>query len=233
MQLPRSLRLLWSKYEYDDQGRKRFGAWSQAYSGERYWSLDPLPEEVHLIDIAQGLVNANRYRGQTKEPYNVLTHSVVVSRAVSLLARERGFSEADAKAIGFQGLMHDATEAYLGDVARPLKRMPAMKEYCRVEKLWEDAIFKRFGIHPTEESNALVHEVDHRIVLDEIKVLMRDPDMWARGKRYVGVEPMNAWIPNWNREQSLNQFYNRFDELRPGWTEDNGNNEAIPEVVSA
>ncbi len=215
MNLPRNIRLIYEPYEYDDKGRKRFGAWSQSYSGERYWVMDPLPEEVHLVDIVQGLASANRYRGQTKVPYNVLTHSILVSQGAEDLALFRGFSKPDAAAIGFEGLLHDATEAYLGDVARPLKRMKAMKGYCRVEKLWEDAIYERFGVHPTEESRAIVHEVDHRIVLDEIYVLMKDPDMWRRGHRYAGVTPMFVNIPLWSREESIQHFYERYNYLRP------------------
>ena len=215
MNLPRSIRLLFEPFEYDDKGRKRLGAWSQSYSGERYWSLDPLPEEVHLVDIVQGLVNANRYRGQTKVPYNVLTHSILVSQSAERLATLRGWSSGAARDVGFEGLFHDATEAYLGDVARPLKRMKAMREYCRVESLWEEAIYERFDIKPTPETRKLVHEVDHRIVLDEIGVLMRDPDMWPRGHRYVGVEPLNVVIPNWSREESIKAFYTRYNELIP------------------
>lgn len=213
MNLPRKIRLLYEPFEYDDKGRKRLGAWSQAYSGERYWSLDPLPEEVHLVDIVEGLANANRYRGQTLFPYNVLTHSVLVSEAVERLARQRGWSPAAIRDASIEGLFHDSPEAYLGDVARPLKRMRTMREYCRVEGLWESVIFERFNIKPTRETRKLVHEVDHRIVLDEIQIVMRDPGMWPRGNRYVGVEPLGIEIPKWSPERSKVQFYTRYNEL--------------------
>lgn len=215
MNLPRSIRLLYEPYEYDDKGRKRFGAWSQAYSGERYWSLDPLPEEVHLVDVVQGLVNAARYRGQTKFFYPVLSHSVLVSKAVERIAVSRGWSGQEALDAAFEGLFHDSPEAYLGDVARPLKRMRTMREYRKIEALWETAIYTKFNIKPTTASRELIHEVDHAIVLDEIKVLMRDPDMWARGRRYVGVQPLYIEIPNWTREESVKQFYDRYNYLRP------------------
>jgi hypothetical protein len=215
MKLPRNIRFLYEPFEYDDKGRKRFGAWSQAYSGERYWSLDPLPEEVHLVDIVQGLVNAARYRGQTKFFYPVLTHSVLVSEACERLAIRRGWAVGAVQSVSFQGLLHDATEAYLGDVARPLKRMKAMREYCRVEGLWEDAIFERFDIKPTAETRKLVHEVDHRIVLDEIHTVMRDPDMWRRGNRYVGIDPLVIEIPNWSREEAIKRFYDRYNQISP------------------
>lgn len=215
MNLPRSIRFLYEPFEYDDKGRKRFGAWSQSYSGERYWSLDPLPEEVHLVDIVQGLVNAARYRGQTKFFYPVLTHCVLVSRAVEQRALEKGWSFQASKDAAFEGLLHDASEAFLGDVARPLKRMRTMREYRNVEAKWEHAINNAFNIQPTKQTTKLVKEVDTRIVLDEIWVLMKDPTMWERSGRYPGLEPLGIEIPNWTREECIRQFYTRYNELRP------------------
>jgi 5'-deoxynucleotidase YfbR-like HD superfamily hydrolase len=214
MSLVRKIRLLYEPWELDDKGEKRFGAWSQAYSGTRYWVMDPRPSEVQLIDIVQGLANAARYRGQTKFFYPVLTHCVLVSREVERIALKRGWNEGIAKAAAFEGLLHDAPEAYLGDVARPLKRMRAMRAYRKVEGLWENAIFRKHLVNPTKDSRALVHEIDHRIVLDEIKTLMKDPDMWRRGKRYVNVERLDIEIPELTKNESIKMFYDRFKELR-------------------
>lgn len=211
--LPRKLRFWFEPWDYDDYGRKRLGAWSQSYSGERYWIMDPLPEEVHLVDIVIGLSNAARYRGQTKFFYPVLQHSVLVSQASQALALKRGWTKDNAWTAGYQGLLHDAPEAFLGDVARPLKRMRAMKEYCRVEALWETAIYEKFKVLPTRESSALVHEVDHRIVLDEIQVVMKDPDMWARGGRYSDLEPLGVVVEEMTQMEVIDMFENRCKEL--------------------
>lgn len=213
MKLLRNMRFWFEPWDYDDFGRKRLGSWSQSYTGERYWIMDPRPDEVHLTDIAVGLSNAARYRGQTRFFYPVSTHSVLVSQSVERIALERGWAKSKATEAARQGLLHDASEAYLGDVARPLKRMRAMREYCRVEKLWEDAIFERFNIKPTKASNELVHEVDHRIVLDEIYTFMADPDMWPDSGRYLDVEPLDINVPNLTREQSMDMFYRRYNEL--------------------
>ncbi len=211
--LPRKLRFWFQPWDYDDTGRKRLGAWSQSFSGERYWIMDPLPEEVHLEDIMVGLANAARYRGQTLYFYSVLTHCVLVSKAVEALALERGWSKEAATAAAFEGLLHDAPEAYLGDVARPLKRMRAMKEYCRVEALWEEAIFTQLNVKSTPESKKLVHEVDHRIVLDEIYAFMRDPEMWPDSGRYLDMEPLGVEVKEITREQSIKDFSERYIEL--------------------
>lgn len=214
MNLPRSIRLLYEPYDYDDLGRKRLGAWSQSYSGERYWIMDPLPEEVHLVDIVMGLSNAARYRGQTMFFYSVLQHSVLVSQAVERLALERGWSHKKARIAAFQGLFHDAPEAYLGDVARPLKRMRAMREYRRVEALWEDAIFKKLDVTVERDTAALVHEVDHRIVLDEIYAIMADPDMWPDSGRYLDMEPLGVTVESLTKNETIARFYQRYEELK-------------------
>jgi 5'-deoxynucleotidase YfbR-like HD superfamily hydrolase len=221
MNLPRNIRYWFEPWELDAKGRKRFGTWSQSFSGTEYWIMDPRPDEVNLLDIVMGLSNAARYRGQTKFFYPVLTHCILVSRAVEDLAVIRGWSDALAKEAAFEGLLHDASEAYLGDVARPLKRMRAMREYCRVEKLWEDAICTRFEINSTEATRNLVHEVDHRIVKDEVQVIMRDPDMWKRKKRYLDLEPLGVGIPNWNQAEIVRNFYLRYNELRPNTLNEN------------
>lgn len=212
--MPRNIQLLYKPYEYDDLGRKRFGSWSQSYSGTKYWIMDPFPEEINLMDIAVGLSNAARYRGQTKFFYPVLTHCVLVSRGVEKLALERGWSLQAAKEAAFEGLMHDASEAFLGDVARPLKRQRAMREYCRVEALWEECINKRFGIRSSLQSKTLVKEVDQRIVLDEIQAVMADPDMWRRSKRYEGMDPLGIEVKHLTQKESMTEFYNRFLEVK-------------------
>jgi 5'-deoxynucleotidase YfbR-like HD superfamily hydrolase len=209
----RSIRLLLEPSDTDETGRKRLGSWSQSYSGAMYWILDPVPEEVHLVDIVVGLVNASRYRGQTMFFYSVLTHCILVSRAVEKLALERGWSKEDAQEAALEGLMHDASEAYLGDVARPLKRSKEMRGYCKVEALWEDVIRTRFRIRSSPESAKLVKECDNRVVLDEIHTFMRDPDMWKRNGRYLDLKPLGVEVPNWTKEQTMNEFYKRFDEV--------------------
>ena len=201
--------------EIDDLGRYREATWSQSFSGSKYWIMDPMPEDVNMIDIVVGLSNAARFRGQTKYFYSVLQHSVLVSEAVEALALQRGWSDKEAKEAAFEGLFHDSPEAYLGDVARPLKRMRAMREYRRVEALWESCIFNRLNINPTKKSRALVKECDQRIVLDEVYAFMEDPDMWPDSGRYLDLEPLGVEVKQKTQKQVIEDFYWRYAELRP------------------
>lgn len=133
--------------------------WTQSYTGRRIRVLDPSPDQVDIVDIAHALSNVCRFGGMTREHYSVAQHSVLVSANVS---------EEHALA----GLLHDAAEAYVGDVVTPLKRMPAMAAaYLPVEEAWLRAIGERFGVElvalPAE-----VREADLRALLTEKRDLM-------------------------------------------------------------
>lgn len=87
--------------------------WIQTYSGQAFPLLDPRPDDVSLRDIAESLAKLNRFTGHTRWPYSVAQHSLLVADIVLALGRR------DAEPYA---LLHDAKEAYIGDVATPIKR---------------------------------------------------------------------------------------------------------------
>lgn len=204
-----------AQFEIDDSGRHRKGAWQQTSTGQKFFALDPREDEIHFDDICIGIAREGRYRNQTKYPYYVAEHSVIVSVYCEKFAIERGWPEEDVTMVAREGLFHDGSEAYLGDVVRPLKRQPEMKPYRDAEEVLQALIYKRFDIVSTPESAALVHEVDNRIVLDEIRHLMKDPEMWTRASRYVGMQPLGVdpWCLSWDKAQYA--FCQRYAELWP------------------
>jgi flavin-dependent thymidylate synthase len=88
------------------------GDWMQTYSGGRFYPGDPRIEQIELTDIARALSRICRYAGHCEQFYSVAQHSVYVS---GMVPPEHALC----------ALMHDATEAYLVDIPRPLKRMLA------------------------------------------------------------------------------------------------------------
>ena len=110
-----------------------------------------------IRDIAHALSRICRYGGHVREFYSVAQHSVLVSRHVP---------RADA----LWGLLHDATEAYLGDVVRGLKYRPQMIEYRRIEKQIEREICQVFGL-PFEMPES-VRYVDEAILANEKRDIM-------------------------------------------------------------
>lgn len=108
-------------------------AWLQTATGGQFYPLAPRPEYVKVEDIAHALANVCRFAGHSRSFYSVAQHSVLVSRLCE---------PQDA----LWGLLHDASEAYLGDVISPLKRTEAWAEYRKIETRVQGAICDRFGL---------------------------------------------------------------------------------------
>lgn len=170
------------------------GVWMQTYSGRAFYPLDPQPAHVDMEDIAHGLSNLCRYGGQCRFFYSVAEHSVLLSYAVPPeLAR--------------WALMHDASEAYLSDVIRPIK--PHLHGYDAIEGRVMDAIAVRFDLFPWPMPPAL-KEYDDRILLNEQARLMGSPPMpWnVPGEPLSGIS-VTGWLPM----QAKVRFLRRADEL--------------------
>lgn len=148
---------------------ERKGDWIQTYTGARFWPLDPRPEDVHLEDIAHALAHQCRYGGHCRVHYSVAQHSIEVARAVPTGDRRAA-------------LLHDAAEAYLVDLPRPVKRM--LPGYAEMEAAVWAAIAARFGL--PAELPASVHEADERILADEARWLMAPPAPEGWGLRKPG-----------------------------------------------
>jgi hypothetical protein len=117
------------------------GPYLQTVSGRWVNPFDPDPEQLDAGDVGHALGNLCRFGGHTRAFYSVAQHSVIVSR----LVEERGGDAEDA----FAALMHDATEAYLGDMPHPIKHRSALGAAFReAEADLERALRERFRIKP-------------------------------------------------------------------------------------
>lgn len=141
-----------------EEGGRGGSAWLQCFTGRRFYPLDPDPAEIDIRDIAHALAAKARYAGMTDEPFSVAQHSVLVSRAVPKEHR-------------LIALMHDASEAYLPDVPRPLKRLPIMAAYREAEDRLMRAIAARFGFAWPEPPE--VKAIDDRMIPTEARQLFR------------------------------------------------------------
>jgi hypothetical protein len=136
--------------------------WIQTSTGRKFFPTEPNPGEIVIEDIAHALSYSCRYNGHTSTFYSVAEHSVHVD---DLVARRGGSLEEHRWA-----LLHDASEAYLCDIPRPLKRMPEMQPYRDAEKQLQMAIVTHFGLDP--EQPAIVTEMDSFILGTEARQLM-------------------------------------------------------------
>lgn len=130
--------------------------------------LDPDPAKISLEDIITALGHQVRYAGHTTEPVTVLQHSI----HVWLLARSNGAS-IDVQR---QALWHDAAEAYLLDIPRPLKKLLG-EPYRQLEKQFNRAIGEALNVDLIDIS-PMVHHWDTLALAAECR-LWRPMASWA------------------------------------------------------
>lgn len=157
-------------------------------SGIRFRPLKPDPELISIEDICHHLSQVNRYTGATMEPYSVGLHSVVVCR----LAKARGWSEFTQLAC----LLHDGSEAYLADVAAPVKDAPEFEFYRVIEARLQEAIFKRFlKAQPTGSQEGLIKMCDWDTFCAEWPVCMGSGEEGIPAPKADAVEVLKRVWP--------------------------------------
>lgn len=173
-------------------------SWIQTYTGRRFDLLNPAASDVDIRDIAHALSNCCRFAGHTKQFYSVAQHSVIVSRVCE---------PRDA----LYGLLHDAAEAYTGDLTRPLKK--TLPEFYEIERRIEAAIFVRFGLRHDSEAHARIKFWDDRLLATEVRDFMVD----VSGMYPQLPQPLKQVIIPWlTPQQSVLYFSRRFVELTVG-----------------
>jgi 5'-deoxynucleotidase YfbR-like HD superfamily hydrolase len=184
--------------DMSDTGDEVAGAWMQTWSGAAFNPFTPRVEDVCIEDIAHALAHQCRYAGHCKQFYSVAEHSVRVSYACT---------PEDA----LWGLMHDAAEAYLVDLPRPVKRL--MPQYSVFEDCVLEVIVRKFGLVPNEMPPS-VKEADMVVGATEKRDLMGEFGLdWGPLPAPL-AEEIRPWSPGVARAR----FMARFDELRE-WQE--------------
>lgn len=160
-------------------------------SGHLFNPLDPCPDDIRIEDIAHHLGNICRYGGATREFYSVAQHSVLVSQNVD---------EENA----LWGLLHDASEAYIGDIVAPLKVQPEYKFYLETEDRLMEAVCERFDLPLIMP--AQVKEYDLIVRATEMRDISAIPqDYW--GDILPLEKKINPWTPGESRDEFLANYY--------------------------
>lgn len=142
---------------------QRDGDWMMVASGRQFWPLDPRADEVEIGDIANALANSGRYNGHTRHFYSVAQHSVELAR---------WFLAKGDRPLARWALLHDAAEAYSGDIIRPIK--PFLTEFAPIEARLERVVWQRFGLIGAGLEGELplaVRQADRQITTDEMLAL--------------------------------------------------------------
>lgn len=151
----------------DSDGRTRRGSFVETYTGGRFYPFDPAPDEVRIEDIAGGLAHTCRFGGHCRRFYSVAQHSLHVCAELA----DHG------SRLQTYGLLHDAGEAYLGDIPRPIKA--ELEGIDRAERRIREAVWSVFDLPPpTAEEWATVMAADDRLLAYEASELLVDGS-WA------------------------------------------------------
>lgn len=165
-------------------------------SGIYFDFLNPKIEAVRTDDIAHALSHVCRFSGHTRSFYSVAQHCVMVA---DLVPNEDKLA----------GLMHDAPEAYLGDVTRPLKRL--LPDYRRIEKTVEAVVLLKYGIEHIPDT---VKRADLVMLATEQRDLMpTHDDQWAC---IAGIEPLQYHINPLTPKEAKALFIERFCQIISG-----------------
>ncbi len=182
-----------------EQDARRGGAgydwgmeWIQTFSGRKFFPLNPRATDLDIEDIAHALALNCRFNGHCRVFYSVAEHSVRVSRAC-------------APADALWGLLHDAGEAYLTDLPRPVKEQ--LGAFGELEDRLLKVIMGHFGLGwPMPES---VRVADDVLLMTEARDLMaKAPEAWS-----IRAEPLGGRIEAMTAGEAEQAYLARFAEL--------------------
>ena len=175
---------------------RKLKPWIQTYTGKKFWLTSLTPESIDIIDIAHALSMQCRYAGHCEKFYSVAEHSVYVSRLLS----ER---------LQLAGLLHDASEAYLGDLTAPLKQVIG-GVYLVMEGAITQVIAEKFSVD-IEILDPSIKKADLAVARAEAEQILRHTpiDDW-----HLGLPECNVPIECWSPRQARGIFLARFRELK-------------------
>ncbi|MFZ6755787.1 metal-dependent phosphohydrolase [Undibacterium sp. Ji50W] len=164
-------------------------------SGGTYFNFTAPGESIISIDtIAHALSHICRFTGHSSQFYSVAQHCYHVSFVVP-------------PHLALDGLLHDAAEAYIGDVSKPLKCL--LPDYAVIETQVEDAINKHFGL--TRQNDPWIKRADLIMLATEQRDLMpTHDDNWFAG---TDIQPLQEQIVPWDARTARMKFLSRFYNL--------------------
>ena len=164
----------------------------RTFSGIHMSPADPRPEEICIEDIAHALSLMTRANGHFPVFYSVAQHSL----DCAAMAQAEGRSSREVLAC----LLHDASEAYLSDITRPVKG--CLPEYRRIEQVLQEMIYEKYLIAPpTERAREIVKRMDDTCLYYEFEHFT--------GEELFDVAPQATVLPEY-RECPMREVEKKF-----------------------
>lgn len=174
--------------------------WILTYTGKKVNPLDLQLEDIDIHDIAHHLATINRWCGALRAPISVAQHSVHVSHLC------------DGTGYELDGLLHDASEAFLGEVTKWLKGSEAMAGYRAAESRATEVISKKF--HLTTPLPAVVEKADRTMVSIEARFGLEG---WKPMPGYAiannRIIRRSLYRRPWAWQEAKQHFLSRFERL--------------------
>lgn len=172
--------------------RKRKGDWMLTYTGRQFWPMDVRPGDIDIHDIARGLSMICRFGGHVTRFYSVAEHSCHVFDLCGTAV----------------ALLHDAPEAYIGDMVRPLKRQtPEFMEH--EARIWW-VIVKKFKLPPQIPDE--VKDADNVMLMTERRDL-QSFNRYSWGFGLESIRPVDIRVECWEPLRAEYEFLQRYTSL--------------------
>jgi hypothetical protein len=176
------------------------------YTGRTIRPLEPDPDDICIDDIAHALSQQCRFTGHTRRFSSVAEHSVRVARMVEDIDPE----------LALEALLHDASEAYLSDIARPVKKAPGFAEtYLKYEARLEAAVQRAFRLPLVSELHPTIKAADQYALEAEVAAFCHpsfqdamgvSPSTDANGEPWRRWSMPSGWYPAVAEEMFLDSF---------------------------
>ena len=154
----------------------------------------PHSSNFTIEDVAHGLANLCRYSGQCRRFYSVAEHSLFVSEL--------------SENFKLAALLHDAAEAFVGDLPSPLKGL--LPEYKRIETRVQRVIFERFGLGKDIPPEIKVTE-KRVLAAEQAQIMPPGTAAWAQRE---GIEPAPILVRHLAPAEAKELFLSRFEDLK-------------------
>lgn len=172
--------------------------WILTYTGTKFYPLNPHIGDISILDIAHASSNLTRFGGHCKEFYPLAQHCVLVSNRI--------WNVTQNIKLALAGLLHDASEAYLIDIPRPLKYMPEFDGYRLAENNLQNLIFQAFNIELVEEEFKIIKEADEYILNVEAWFLMEKHPEWKPKTYQPDFRFFSVMTPQIAKKRFLEEF---------------------------
>jgi len=156
---------------------------------------DPKPDMVVIDDIAHSLANLCRFTGHSKVFYSVAQHCVLCALQVEdYIHADSAHRAHRVRKVQRLALMHDAAEAYVGDMSSPLKML--FPEFRIIEERIQAVVHAALGIESDTRSEATVRDIDFRMLFTEKRDVLAVNQSWPVEKQDSFVSPIpRCWPP--------------------------------------